>query len=257
MSATIRSGYADTASGQLHFRECGEGEPLLLMHPAPRSSRVFTRLLRELGHLGGVRAIAVDLPGFGNSCALETGASMPSIAGTVLQAADSLGLRRLDLFGVHSGNKVAAALAAGFPARVHRCVFAGMTHSLVIDTDRRNAAMRDYVRDKPPADPAEDPAAYRDEQIDVLTAPGNDALYAANFAFDVASALARVQAPSLVIELAVPAEEHLGRQADALCALMPNAQALQLQGDDNEWLQTRPGELARILRSFLLQAGPD
>ena len=114
MSETIRSGYADTASGQLHFRECGEGEPLLLMHPAPRSSRVFTRLLCELGNLGGVRAIAVDLPGFGNSCALEEGASMPSIAGTVLQAADSLGLRRLDLFGLHSGNKVAVRWPPAF-----------------------------------------------------------------------------------------------------------------------------------------------
>ena len=112
------------------------------------------------------------------------------------------------------------------------------------------------MRNKPPADPARDPAAYRDEQIDVLTGHGNDALYAANFAFDLASALARVQAPSLVIELAVPAEEHLGCQASALCASMPNAQALQLPGNDDDWLQTRSGELAEILHSFLLGTGP-
>lgn len=249
--AIVRGGYVDTLAGQVHYRECGEGAPLVLMHPAPRSSLVFMRLLQALGDQGGVRAIAIDLPGFGNSCALEPGTSMHGVAGLVLEAIDGLGIRTVSLFGVHSGNKVAAALAAENPLRIDACVFVGMTHSLVIDIEARNAAMREAVRSKPPTDPAKDPQAWRNEQIDTLNGVGNDALYAANFAFDFTAALRRVQARSLVIELEVPEEAHLGRQADAVVAMMPHARAMQRDGDDTDWLQVRPAELAGIVKSYL------
>lgn len=249
-TAAFRFGYVDTRIGQLHWRACGDGPALLLLHPPPRSSRVFARLMHALGEQG-VRAIGLDLPGFGNSADLPPGTRMEGIADAVVDAVGALDVGAIHVFGLHTGNKVAAALAAHHPGRVGRLVLAGMTHSIILDAERRNEAMRAYVRRKPPTDPDADPPAWQDEQIDRLQCRGYDALYEANYAFDLARVLPRITASTLVAELCVPDEEALGRQADALCALMPSARALRLNGNDRELLQQRPHELARALSTFL------
>ena len=85
------AGYVDTGLGLLHYRESGAGQPLILLHPAPRSSRVFARLMHAFERLGGIRAIAPDLPGFGNSCKLPPGTSINRIAETIAQFVEALG----------------------------------------------------------------------------------------------------------------------------------------------------------------------
>ena len=106
-------------------------------------------------------------------------------------------------------------------------------------------------RARDPTDPAADPPAWHDEQLDRLTARGHDALYAANYSFDLAAVLPRIAAPTLVLELAVPDEERLGRQAEALCEMLRNGRPHRLDGNDRELLQSRPGELAGVLAAFM------
>jgi pimeloyl-ACP methyl ester carboxylesterase len=248
------AGYVETGLGLLHYRESGAGHPLVLLHPAPRSSRVFAPLMYALERLGGIRAIAPDLPGFGNSCELPPGTSMTRIAETIAQFVEALGLMRASVFGIHSGNKIAAALGAGCPGRLDRLVLAGMTHSILLDAEARNRAMRDYVARRPPANPDADPAGWRDEEVDRLLSRGYDALYAANFSFDFATAISSIGAATLVVELVVPQEAALGTQAEAICARLRDGRMATFAGDDREWLQRSPQEAAKMLAAFLLES---
>jgi pimeloyl-ACP methyl ester carboxylesterase len=247
----LRAGYLDTRLGQLHYRVCGQGRTLLLLHPPPRSSLVFRRLMAALEEKGGVRVIALDLPGFGLSCDLPAGITIDGLADVVAQAIVALDCGPVSVFGLHTGNKVGAALAAAHPAQVDRIILAGLTHSIILDAQRRNEAMRAYMRSKPPTDPAQDPPAWRDEQVDRLNARGVDTLYAANFSFDLAGVVPAITAPTLVLELAVPQEESLGRHADSWCAQLPRGQAACVAGNDRDLLQSRPHELARMITQYL------
>jgi len=251
---TSRAGYVDTRLGQLHYRACGQGRPLLLLHPPPRSSLVYRRLMAALEETGGVRVIALDLPGFGLSCDLPEGITIGGIADVVAQAILALDCGVVSVFGLHTGNKVGAALAAAHPAQVDRLILAGLTHSIILDAQHRNEAMRAYMRSKPPTDPAQDPPAWHDEQVDRLNARGVNTLYAANFSFDLAGVVPSIAAPTLVLELAVPQEESLGRHADSWCTQLPRGQAVCVSGNDRDLLQARPHELARIIAGFLDEA---
>ena len=251
-TASIRRGYIPTGLGQVHYREAGFGALLILLHPAPRSSLVFSRLLDALARRRGLRAVALDRPGFGMSDDLPPGTSISRMATMVAQFIGSLGCTRAHVFGLHSGNKVAAALAAEHPDRVDRLVVAGMTHSIILDAARRNEAMRTYVQVKQPANPSSDPEAWHDEQVDRMTCRGYDALYSANYAFDLATALRLVRSRSLVMELATPQEASLGRQAEAICALMTDARPHTVLGDDRQLLQAWPDETAQVLTRFYL-----
>ena len=61
-----RRAYAEGPYGQVHFRDTGEGIPLVLCHQAPQTSKQFTNVYEPL-HRRGIRAIGVDTPGFGES----------------------------------------------------------------------------------------------------------------------------------------------------------------------------------------------
>lgn len=247
---TIRCGYADISLGQLHFRESGAGASLLLFHPAPRSSRLYLPLME---HLSTFRTIAVDLPGFGASCDLPQDASMVAIAQAMVEFLDAMEIESTHVFGLHSGNKVGAALAAGWPQRVRRFVCAGMRHSIIPDAARRNEAMRRYIANKPKAIREDDPQGYEEEQMDILACQrAYDTLYAANYAFDLADSLTKVTAPTLILELAVPSEDHLGSPGRELADRMPNASMKRIDCNDRKLLRERRRALAEILIGFFL-----
>jgi hypothetical protein len=71
-----------------------------------------------------------------------------------------------------------------------------------------------------------------------------------NYAFDLDEALRRVMAPTLVLELAVPAEDLLGSPGLDICACMRDARIVTLRCDDRELLQCRPADLAKALHDF-------
>ncbi len=116
----LHKGYATTPHGQMHYAELGEGPPLVLIGETPRSSRFFEPILPLLAPR--VRAIAFDLPGLGNSHPLPEPASVEAMAACVADALDAMGVAKAHLFGMHTGNKVAAALAADRPDLVDRLI---------------------------------------------------------------------------------------------------------------------------------------
>ena len=142
MNIEPRRSYIDTSWGQIHCRTSGSGPGLLLLHSSSGSSRVFRRLMILMK---GYRSIAPDLPGFGESATMPAGASIEDVAAHLVSLLDALDIERAHVFGLHSGNKVAAALAANWPDRVASLVIAGITHSLVIGSAERNEAMLRYA----------------------------------------------------------------------------------------------------------------
>ncbi|MCU1446423.1 alpha/beta hydrolase [Cryobacterium sp.] len=118
----MRRGYLDLADGQVHLRECGEGETLvLLLHQTAASSVMFERFATELtaGPLGSThRFVALDTPGFGMSYRPAAPYNLADWARVVGQAADALGATSFHLLGHHTGAAIAMLLAAAAPERV-------------------------------------------------------------------------------------------------------------------------------------------
>jgi pimeloyl-ACP methyl ester carboxylesterase len=109
-------GYVAVPDGQVHYVRQGAGPAVLLLHQTPRSLDEFRELRPLLA--GGHRAIALDMPGFGNSTALPAPQRIEDYARGILAALDVLGVERTAVLGHHTGGVVAVELAAAAPDRV-------------------------------------------------------------------------------------------------------------------------------------------
>lgn len=109
----IRCGYVDAPVGQLHYAECGVGDPILLLHQTPQSWDEFRELLPLLGlHR---RAVAMDMAGFGSSVRLPKPQHIQDYAEAAWSLVDLLGLHEPAIFGHHTGGLVALEMAASRP----------------------------------------------------------------------------------------------------------------------------------------------
>ena len=283
-----RPAYAHTERGTIHYLEAGAGPPLLLLHATPGSHRAFHALMPLLATR--FRTIAVDTPGYGNSAPLPGPVSVDGMARSMVALLDALSLQRTHVLGLHTGNKIGAAMAADWPQRVDRVVLAGQTHSLIVDRSTRDAAIRELVDHYFPrfaasslsADGAHHVRRWLMVQADVLPLWWPPALlagaavtaeqtanaesmvidhllgwrsivptYEAIFDFDLAAAMRRMTAPTLVLELHSAHEAHFGAQAPLICSQMFNAQPLVLQGLDAGVFRTHPRTVADAVIPFL------
>lgn len=123
----IRRGFADLAQRQVHYRSAGEkGQPLLILHASPGSSRQQVRLIEDFA--GEAMVFAPDTPGNGDSEAL--GAEEPEIAAlaeAMLEYLDVMGLEQVRVYGSHTGAAIAAELAILAPGRVSHLVLDGVS----------------------------------------------------------------------------------------------------------------------------------
>ena len=130
---SIKRGFADTDKGQIYFYEQGEGPALILLHPSPQSGRVYWRLAPKLAQT--FRVIVPDTLGFGLSDPLPPDATMPGLADCIAKMMDIAGVDKANIFGFHTGNKIATALASGHPNRVDRLILCGQTHTVSCRTN--------------------------------------------------------------------------------------------------------------------------
>lgn len=104
----------------LHYRDEGEGEPIVLVHGLGASSRVFDPLFERRGNR---RLIAVDLPRTGRS--RHWASSTPGhIADALVKFLEGRGVKRFELFGHSFGGLVALALAGKYGERVTKLTVA-------------------------------------------------------------------------------------------------------------------------------------
>ena len=110
---------------KLRYLEEGTGVPAILLHGSSlgSSADVFRRNLSALA-AGGVRAIALDLPGFGKSDPTDdlSGSYRNKI---ILGFMDALGLKKTALIGHSSSGGPAVAIALAHPDRVSHVIVLG------------------------------------------------------------------------------------------------------------------------------------
>jgi pimeloyl-ACP methyl ester carboxylesterase len=131
----VRKAYVTTAAGQLHFRECGQGQPLVLLQILPFGSVMFEPVMPIWAELG-YRAIAFDLMGYGRSDRRTGEWQVADHTATVIEALGQIGVEPTFLLGGHFGALVAADLALRLGPRVSRLVLDGVP---AWDAEERNA----------------------------------------------------------------------------------------------------------------------
>lgn len=150
---TIRRHFVDGPFGQVHLRTCGDprsdARPLLCLHQSPKSSREFVAILPHLAKDRFV--VAVDSPGHGESDvpSSQADASIPNYSKSAWAVADALELGRIDIFGHHTGAKVATEMAFQRPDDVAAIV---MVSALVLTPDEQ--AEFEHMFEEVPLDPA-------------------------------------------------------------------------------------------------------
>ena len=109
-----------TAAGEISINEAGSGPAVILIHGLGATK---VSLLPTLAALAGEgrRAIALDLPGFGDSDKpIRAAYHAPYFARSVVALMDALGIDRADLVGNSLGGRVAIEVGLRFPERAAR-----------------------------------------------------------------------------------------------------------------------------------------
>jgi 2-hydroxy-6-oxonona-2,4-dienedioate hydrolase len=109
----------------IRYLEEGSGVPAILLHGSSlgSSADVFRRNLHALAR-HGIRAIAVDQPGFGKSDAAD-GLSAALRKTFVLRFMDALGLKQAALIGHSSAGGPAVSIALEHPERISHVIVLG------------------------------------------------------------------------------------------------------------------------------------
>ena len=116
----LRFRQVQTAVGPLSVNESGSGSPVLLVHGLGATKVSMLPTLAALS-AAGFRAIAVDLPGFGDSVKpLRAGYHPPFFARSLVALLDALGIVRADVVGNSLGGRIALELGLRHPGRVGR-----------------------------------------------------------------------------------------------------------------------------------------
>jgi pimeloyl-ACP methyl ester carboxylesterase len=121
----LRMGFADTLTGQLHFRACGAGPDIVLLPWSPASGRMYDHLLPQLAR-AGFRAIAFDLAGTGRSHKKCRNWTVQQYATDVLEACGSLHTVPYTVIGGRFGAAVAVEMLLAAPAQVTGAVLDGV-----------------------------------------------------------------------------------------------------------------------------------
>ena len=105
---------------QIHYRLCGTGPAVLLLHQSPQSSAEYEALMRDWADRFTV--IAPDYPGFGMSDPLgddgELELGLPDFAAVLVAFLDEIGVTSAAAYGFHTGAGMAVAMADYSPAHI-------------------------------------------------------------------------------------------------------------------------------------------
>ena len=121
----MRRSYVDTPRGQVHLREAGQGDRvLLLIHWTPLSGRMFEGVAPRFAD-AGFRVVAPDSLGYGRSDARPTEWTIAAWASNLAKVLDALDIDRVDVLGGHNGASIALEMALNHPERVDRLILDG------------------------------------------------------------------------------------------------------------------------------------
>lgn len=123
--AAVRRGYVEAGGRAVHFRVCGRGPAVVMLHDSPRSSRLHLPTMAALADRFTVYAL--DTPGYGLSTPLDIAEpTIPDFAAALGEALDALSLSEAPLYATHTSAKIALALAVR-GGRMARLVLDGLS----------------------------------------------------------------------------------------------------------------------------------
>lgn len=144
----IERAFVRLSEGQLHLRRLPavrpDAVPLLLLHASPASSWFMQGLMHAL-RAAGVEGeiIAPDTLGNGDSCApTPPEPDIPYFADSMRRMLDALGIDTVDVYGTHTGARIACEFAAAFPDRTRRLILDGITE---YPDDLRDKVIANYA----------------------------------------------------------------------------------------------------------------
>lgn len=124
MTKVIKA-YVNTDKGQLHYRQAGNGEPLVLLQPLPFGSLMFDSVLPAIA-TKGYSCFAFDLMGYGRSDFRRSHWTIEDFAENIADALERLRLEPRFIVGGHFSGVVAVELALVQPTRVERLMLDGV-----------------------------------------------------------------------------------------------------------------------------------
>ena len=120
----IERHYVTVGGRQQHYRRCGRGPAVVLLHESPRSSAALLPLVEKLGD--GLTIFALDTPGYGGSDPLpHARPEIEDYADALADTFDALGLTRAPVYGTHTGALIAFEFARRHRARCTMAVLDG------------------------------------------------------------------------------------------------------------------------------------
>jgi len=114
---------------ELHVAELGSGPPVLLLHGFPAYWADWRGLMQALAD-AGFRAIAPDMPGYGQSERLPDVRDyrLPLLAADIAGLITALGFSKAHVIGHDWGGPVAYCLASEYPSLVERLIVINAPH---------------------------------------------------------------------------------------------------------------------------------
>ncbi|MFN4020757.1 MAG: alpha/beta fold hydrolase [Erythrobacter sp.] len=108
---------------RVHYRRCGTGPALLMVHQSPRSSAEYAPLMRQWA--ARFTCIAPDTPGFGQSDPLPGNPEIADFADALCETMDALGIGRCAAYGFHSGGIILVTALKRQPERFRALAVGG------------------------------------------------------------------------------------------------------------------------------------
>jgi len=142
----VRRNFIDADYGQMHYRVAGQRgahKTLLCLHQSPKSSREFIEFMKVASQERYV--VAIDSPGHGESDVPQSPMTIEDFARELWVAVDALDLGPVDIFGHHTGAKVATEMAYQRPADVGGMIMG----SALILTDAEREAFKSMFKPIP------------------------------------------------------------------------------------------------------------
>lgn len=106
--------FVDIGPRRVHYRRCGAGPALLMVHQSPRSSGEYAALMAQWG--AHFTCIAPDTPGFGQSDPLPGSPEIDDFADAIAALVEALGIGPVAAYGFHSGGIILVTALRRHPA---------------------------------------------------------------------------------------------------------------------------------------------
>lgn len=261
----VRRSYAESRFGQMHLWTAypsgggfDERTPLVCLHHAGGSGRLFAPMLKELGNDRSI--YAPDLPGHGTSDVPNGKAAVADLAAAVGDFLDSLRLRQVDVFGYQLGAAVAAELAIARPQQIRRVMLWGVPAYSSQDKvsllqhpsapgvrEDGSDVIEEWQRMLERRGPGVPPGALAEEFADHLRS-GNQGVKALAAALDYAPSerLPLLKQPTLVLRL----KDEFWEQAPRVRGNLSNGSMLDLSEYGQGFLSAAPQRFASVAREF-------